>query len=362
MNEHVRMPLLAQALDDGADFLGVGDPGALEAMHAAAGGEATPQRRASTSQNRSASGVGEAALQDAYRTRGFLRARLDPLGLANVPVVAELAPAQYGLGSETAAPIVARLERAYCGSIGWEFGTIHDIQQRRWLEAQAESTDDISPGDATRIAMLALLARAEAFESGLNQRIPGGKLFGLGGAETFLVALDTIIAESARQGVDEVVIGGMHRGRFAMIATVLGKPLGPLIAEILGKPAVPDGLACSSDVSYHLGYSGDIDSAGKRVHLSVSPHPSHLQLAPLIAQGRARAKQTSRGHAGHTRVLPLLLHTDASFASSRRCCSCRASPRSISAAPFTSSSTISLASRRSLKRAAPPGHPSISPA
>ena len=314
MNEQVRMPVVAEGLDDSADFLGVGDPGALEAMHAAAGGEATPRRRAAPKTTSTSSGVGELALQKAYRARGFLRARLDPLGLASVPVVAEFAPSQYGLDPATAAPLVEHLERAYCGSIGWEFGYIHDVQKRRWLEAQAEAPESLRPDDATRVAMLALLARAEAFESGLNQRIPGGKLFGLGGAETFLIALDTIIGECAGLGVDEVVIGGMHRGRFAMIATVLGKPLGPLIAEILGIPAVPDGLACSSDVSYHLGYSGDIDSAGHRVHISVSPHPSHLQLAPIIAQGRARAKQTRRGHGGHTQVLPLLLHTDASFA------------------------------------------------
>jgi 2-oxoglutarate dehydrogenase E1 component len=77
---------------------------------------------------------------------------------------------------------------------------------------------------------------------------------------------------------------------------------------------VPEGLAVSSDVSYHLGYSGDVEISGRRVHVSVSPHPSHLQLAPIITQGRARAKQTARGEGGRTRVLPLLLHTDASFA------------------------------------------------
>jgi 2-oxoglutarate dehydrogenase E1 component len=314
MNEQVRPPLTLDASATptrDTSFLGAGDPGALEAMHAASVGERLPTR-----QLRAARGtiVGEMALTQAYRQRGFLRADLDPLGLASSPVVPELSPLQYGLDIATAAPLLARLERTWCGKIGWEIGHIHDAQQRRWLEAQAESEEHTRPHDVQRLSLLALLARAEAFESGLNQRIPGGKLFGLGGAETFLVALDTIIARSTAHGIEEVVVGGMHRGRFAMLATVLGKPLGPLIAEILGKPAVPEGLACSSDVSYHLGWSGDLDIDGARVHISVSPHPSHLQLAPLIAQGRARAKQTRRGHDGRDQVLPLLLHTDASFA------------------------------------------------
>src|SRR5690606_10084459 len=92
-------------------------------------------------------------------------------------------------------------------------------------------------------------------------------------------------------------------------------PLGALLAEIQGKPAVPEGLEVSSDVPYHLGYSGDREIAGRSIRFSVSPHPSHLQLIPVISQGRARAKQWVRGlPEGMRAVLPLLLHTDASFA------------------------------------------------
>ena len=162
--------------------------------------------------------------------------------------------------------------------------------------------------------ILTQLARAYAFEEGLRTRIPAGKLFGLGGAETFIVLLETLLGEAARGGVAEVVVGGMHRGRFNMLATVMGKPLTALVAEIEGKPAVPAGLGVSSDVSYHLGYSGERTIGGRKLRLSVSAHPSHLQLIPVISQGRARAKQSLAGEHGRHAVLPLLLHTDASFA------------------------------------------------
>ena len=294
-------------------YLGAGDPGAIEAFFGNPAGTPSWLGSARFKASSGGGGGGEIALIEAYRTRGFLSARLDPLGLAVIPAVAELQPGQYGLDRRTSSRLVERLQRAYTGSIGWDIGHIHDTHQRRWLETQAEAVEANMPDDSARVAILVLLKRAEAFESGLNQRIPGGKLFGLGGAETFLVALDVILAESVRLGVDEAVIGGMHRGRFSMLANVLGKPLPNLVAEILGKPAVPEGIDCSSDVSYHLGYSGDLDIAGRRLHVSVSPHPSHLQLVPIIAQGRARAKQAQRGADGHRRVLPLLLHTDASF-------------------------------------------------
>ena len=309
MSEHSKRTATPEAVSD--PFFGIGDPGALEAYFASASGE-RPVRRA-LSPPAVGNGAAEAALIEAYRTRGFLKAAVDPLGLAQRPEVLELQPAVYGFMGDAAGPLIERLERTYCGPIGWEFGHIHDPQMRRWLAAEAEGAES-TPDKATAERILALLARGVAFEAGMALRYPGGRLFGLGGAESFLVAVQTIIAESIQLGVEEVVVGGMHRGRFNLLANVLGKPVGQLVAEVLGKPAVPDGLACSSDVSYHLGYSGELEIAGRQVHVSVSAHPSHLQLIPIISQGRARAKQAARGNSGKQAVLPLLLHTDASFA------------------------------------------------
>jgi 2-oxoglutarate dehydrogenase E1 component len=290
-------------------FLGGGDPGALEACFAHLLGEA-PARAAHGATGDS----GQAALADAYRARGYLKARLDPLGLAAVVEVPELDPRRHGVDPAAADAHIAGMEAAYCGSIGWDIGHIHDTARRSWLEAQAESPRQGAPSDAERLQILVQLARAHAFEDGLRTRIPAGKLFGLGGAETFIVLLETLLAEAARGGVEEVVVGGMHRGRFNMLATVMDKPLPVLVAEILGAPAVPEGLDVSSDVSYHLGYSGERIIDGRRLRLSVSAHPSHLQLIPIISQGRVRAKQTLLGRDGAGGVLPLLLHTDASFA------------------------------------------------
>ena len=45
---------------------------------------------------------------------------------------------------------------------------------------------------------------------------------------------DPVSNTTAFAGVAEVVVGGMHRGRFNMLANVMGKPLGPMIAEIWG--------------------------------------------------------------------------------------------------------------------------------
>ena len=291
-------------------LVGGGDPGALEACFAHVLSEAPAPLAADAAPDPS-----HASLIEAYRTRGYLKARLDPLGLGPPIEVPELDPRRHGLDPAAMRARLAALQAAYCDSIGWDIGHIHDSAQRAWLQAQAESPPpQHAASDAERIAILTLLGRAHAFEESLRTRIPAGKLFGLGGAEAFIVLLETLLREAARASVDEVVVGGMHRGRFNMLATSMGKPLTALIAEIEGKPAVPAGLGASSDVSYHLGYSGERSIDGRRIKLSVSAHPSHLQLIPVISQGRARGKQGLVGAHGRHAVLPLLLHTDASFA------------------------------------------------
>ncbi len=288
-------------------FLGAGDPGAIEALIAGDGSRAVLGGKQSTS-----NGQGEAALVQSYRRYGYLAARLDPLELAPVVTPAALLPGPYGIAADSA--LVLRLRSAYCGSIGWDFSHIRDAARQTWLVDQAEQLDGSAPTVAAQHHALVLLARTAAFEAALVRRIPGGKLFGIGGAETFNVVLELLLAESSRLGVEEVVVGGMHRGRFNMLANVFGKPLVPLVSEILGKPAVPEGLDVSSDVSYHLGYGGERWFDGQRLSISVSAHPSHLQLIPIITQGRARARQSRNADAGAKTVLPLLLHTDASFA------------------------------------------------
>ena len=299
MNEHLRRDVISD------DFPGVGDPGALDALFTPVAPAVPPPSTASTG--------GLAALTQAYRDRGFLKSQLDPLGIADLPIVPELDPARYGLDAHQAAAAITPLEAAYCGTIGWEFGYIQDIERRQWLAGQAER--DGTPGEEGQLGLLAALARAHTFETVLGQRLPGARLFGLGGAESFVGLLRTLIATSADCGVQDVVIGGMHRGRFNLLVNVCGKSLGALLAEIQGKPAVPEGLEVSSDVSYHLGYSAEGEIDGRRVRFSVSPHPSHLQLVPIIAQGRARAKQSvSLTDESRAAILPLLLHTDASFA------------------------------------------------
>ena len=260
------------------DFLGAGDPGALDALFGRGGGN----------------GPGPAPW---YRF-GWMAADLDPLRLSAPVVHPDLAAAREAMDADEA----ARLDAHWCGSIGWEIGHLQDAERAAWLVAEIEA-GWTPPGDL-RAAALDLIARGEAFEAIFAKRLPTVKIFGLSGSETYLVAIEAAIREA---GAKSVAVGGMHRGRLTQMALSFEKPLVRCIAECMGTPDLPEALGASSDVPYHLGWEG---TRADGVHMWVAPHPSHLSIVPALTLGRACAMARETGEA----PLPLLLHTDAAFA------------------------------------------------
>lgn len=258
--------------DDG--YLGAGDPGAIEAL---LGPEMTAR---------------EALLLDAWRRRGWLAAGLDPLELAPRGAAPEVPS-----GLEDLAQALAGI---YAGPLGWEFGHVQDAERFDWLAAEAEGGAALTEADRAR--GLELIASAEFVEADIKRRLPTTKTFGLSGAEGFVLLMDEVIRAS---GAAQVIAGGMHRGRITQMALALGKPLARIAAELRGAPDLPGSLGAASDVPYHLGFEGE---RADGVRVWTAPHPSHLSIVAPVAMGRARAAGDP------SRVLPLMLHTDAAFA------------------------------------------------
>ncbi|TMA39128.1 MAG: 2-oxoglutarate dehydrogenase E1 component, partial [Deltaproteobacteria bacterium] len=210
--------------------------------------------------------------------------------------------------------LIERLRRTYCGTLGVEYLHIPDKEQREWLQERMEPTEnrpELAAED--RIRVLDHLLQAEAFEQFLQVRYPTAKRFSLEGGESLIPMLDTLIEEAGTLGVEEMVFGMPHRGRLNVLANVIRKPYEMILSEfegaLLAREATGDG-----DVKYHLGYSRDHTTrAGRKVHLSLSPNPSHLEAIDPVIEGMVRAKQDRYGDRERSRVVPVLLHGDAAF-------------------------------------------------
>ena len=305
------------------------DPGAPAPVKAKAKGEAVSpeQIRAATIDSLRA-----LMLIRAYRVRGHLHAKLDPLGLAVSPDHPELDPESYGfketdldrpiyldnvlgLESATVREIVEILERTYCGSIGVEYMHIAEPNEKAWIQEQIEGRDKyVTFTDMGKQAILQKVIEAESFEQFLNVKYTGTKRFGLDGGEATIPALEAIIKRAGALGVGEIAIGMPHRGRLNVLANVMHKPFRAIFNEFRGGSSTPDEVEGSGDVKYHLGSSSDREFDGNSVHLSLSANPSHLEAVDPVVLGKVRAKQDQRQDDGRGEVMGLLLHGDAAFA------------------------------------------------
>ncbi len=283
-------------------------------------------------------GVSDAAVQQdrvdalvrAYRVRGHMMAKIDPLGLPR-PHQPELDAGFYDLRPEdmervfssrtifgaealTLREIIRRLSNTYCRSIGVQFMHIDDLEVKNWLQERMEGTENrvkLSREEQTRI--LVKLTDAVIFEEFIQKKYLGAKSFSLEGSESLVPLLAFAIERAALHGVNEIVLGMAHRGRLNVLANILGKSPRNIFREF--EDVDPELFFGSGDVKYHLGHSSDyITASGKRVHLSLCFNPSHLEYVNPVVLGRCRAKQDRMADLARTRKLGILIHGDAAFA------------------------------------------------
>lgn len=268
----------------------------------------------------------------AYRVRGHLLAKLDPLGIEVPTEHSELDPASYGfsekdmdreifinyvLGLETATlrEIIKILHDTYCGSIGVEFMHIQDPDEKSWIQERMERINNQSTFTVNgKKAILNRLIETEGFERYLDRKFSGVKRFGLDGGESLVPAMEQIFKRGGQLGVEEIVLGMAHRGRLNVLANVMSKPFQAIFHEFQGGQSRPDDVVGSGDVKYHLGSSSDRVFDGKSVHLSLTANPSHLEVVNTVCLGKVRAKQMQKNDTEREKVMALLLHGDAAFA------------------------------------------------
>ena len=273
---------------------------------------------------------GIAGLVDAYRSHGHLIARLDPLGTHRDehplldPAVFDLASwdpqrrFSFGnylaKGEGTLPELVASLRQTYSGTFGAEFMEIRDKERRDWLIQRMEPREN-QPALSTeeRLRILTQIIAAERFEEFLHKRFLGVYRFSLEGGETLIPIMDTLIEGASELGAEEVVIAMAHRGRLNLMAHAMEMPYRAIMAEFQTS-LMPANAQGAGDVKYHRGYSADRRTrAGKSIHLSLCPNPSHLEWINPVAEGVVAAKQERRGDAAGTQVIPLQIHGDAAF-------------------------------------------------
>jgi 2-oxoglutarate dehydrogenase E1 component len=267
-----------------------------------------------------------------YRTLGHLLACTDPLspcqlhhpllelrefGLTEHDLDTIFTCRRYMKQQATLREILTALRASYCQEIGVEFMHIQAPDERQWLIDRMEPCRNqpvFSAEEKTQI--LTKLHQAAQFEAFLHRRFIGQKRFSLEGGDVLIPVLDRIVRSCPEAGISDMVLGMSHRGRLNVLAHIFNKPYESIFAEFQDAVA---GVIGDGDVKYHKGYSREFMQDGRRLHLTITANPSHLEAVNAVVEGKCRARQDRYGSAhidggdGAASVLPVLIHGDAAF-------------------------------------------------
>jgi 2-oxoglutarate dehydrogenase E1 component len=266
----------------------------------------------------------------AYRKKGHLAADTNPIrprkdrganldlhyfGLDESDLNTEFESVKFaGFEKRTLSQVLDHLKKCYTGHVGVEYNSLINEKKIAWLEKEVETTllQQLSLEKQRRV--LEKLNQGVIFEKFLHTKFVGQKRFSLEGGETTIPALDAIINVAAESGVQEVVIGMAHRGRLNVLANIMGKTYEQIFSEFEAM-AKPDQTMGSGDVKYHLGFGSELKAANdKTVFLKLMPNPSHLEAVNPVVVGFSRAKADVMYESDFDKILPVLIHGDASLA------------------------------------------------
>jgi 2-oxoglutarate dehydrogenase E1 component len=267
----------------------------------------------------------------AYRTLGHSIADLDPLdditrensllslhelGFEEKDLDLQVSSRFFQNGKVmTLREMISALRAIYCDTVGAEFMHIQNPKIRNWVRDRLENRDITLRADKDlHQYILRKLHEAETFENFLHTTYVGNKRFSLEGGEALIVALDAMLQDCPKHGIQEIVMGMSHRGRLNVLANFLNKPLDVVFHEFQGN-FNPELVGGNGDVKYHLGYQVlRKTNSGEEVEIRLAANPSHLEAVDPVVQGKARARQRVLGDTvERKRVLPVLMHGDAAF-------------------------------------------------
>ncbi len=264
-----------------------------------------------------------------YRNRGHLQATLDPLGMMEHKTVEDLSIEFHGLSKDdldeqfytdtftdkdklSLREIIDQLRASYCGNIGVECNHIFDADERRWFQRKFESKlKEYTYNKDEKINIYERLNSAEGLAKYLSAKYPGMKRFGVDGSEALVPLVESVIQNCGSVGANQICFGMAHRGRLNLLVNVLGKLPSELFSAF-DEDYQLDG-ANTGDVKYHLGFSSNFNTPGGEVHVSLFNNPSHLEIVDPVVLGSVRARQDRINDKDRSKVVPVLLHGDASF-------------------------------------------------
>ncbi|WP_343183350.1 2-oxoglutarate dehydrogenase E1 component [Buchnera aphidicola] len=203
------------------------------------------------------------------------------------------------------------LKKKYCHTIGFEFSHISLNKEKKWIQNYIERKWIKKKFCIKKKKdILQSIIYSETFEKYINSKYPGYKRFSLEGNDSLIPMLHETISFSIKKKILNFYIGMAHRGRLNVLINVLGKSSKKLFQEFNGKNF---NNLNNGDVKYHLGFYSKIITKYGTGKLNLAYNPSHLEIINPVIMGISRSYLDSLNKFDSNKVLPIMIHGDASF-------------------------------------------------
>uniref|UniRef100_A0AAY4BQT1 2-oxoadipate dehydrogenase complex component E1 n=1 Tax=Denticeps clupeoides TaxID=299321 RepID=A0AAY4BQT1_9TELE len=229
----------------------------------------------------------------------------------------------FGRSEASLEDVVHYLDRVYCGGISVETVQLQTPQEREWLAERFEELKDetFCPEERRRLARLML--ESQEFDHFLATKFATVKRYGGEGAESMMGFFHELFRLASYSGVTDVIVGMPHRGRLNLLTGLLRFPPELMFRKMRGLSEFPEDSPAIGDVLSHLTSSVDLDfGAGRPLHVTMLPNPSHLEAINPVAMGKTRGRQQVERDGDYStegsarpgdKVLCVQVHGDASF-------------------------------------------------
>lgn len=129
------------------------------------------------------------------------------------------------------------LQQTYCGNISIECAYIESECEREWLIERYEryvSGVDAGLSPPTKIDLLALLLKSQAWDHFLATKFPSVKRYRGEGAESMMAFFHQLFESAAAGDVTDIVLAMPHRGRLNLLTTLLKTPPAKIFHKFRG--------------------------------------------------------------------------------------------------------------------------------
>lgn len=194
-----------------------------------------------------------------------------------------------------------------------EAAHITNKAEQDWVLEEFSKSIDTPLPLAQRLNALRMVTMAETFEHYLHKKFSQYKRYSGEGMESLVPCLYSICQGYHTPDPSSLVLTIAHRGKLAVLASLMNYPLRNLFWKIKGKSLIPDEVNKDvyyypDDIATHIAVTAE-RSELKGLKISMLHNPSHLEIGGSVGMGKTRAK-IDRGH----EAMHVWVHGDAALA------------------------------------------------